>query len=388
MRQFTSIALNTFMELVRQPVFLLLMTCSSAFIVFLAAVPYFGFGDDPKLVTDGALALTLVAGLFGAVISASASLAHEIRSGTALAVLSKPVGRTRFYLAKYAGLAGALALLTYINTISSLMASRMTFDAYDSVDKQSQLIFYGAMALAYLVAGFTNFFLRRPFIADTVLTLVITTTVAFLIIGLMTSRELAFGVWAETDWRLVPASLLILFALWILAGIALACSTRLDMIPTLAICTAVFLLGLMSDYLFGRQARPVWNDNLRAEIEDTSRSLEQRDLLKIIAENYDLDGSGWLEPGEADAISPEDRERMIDSGLGGHWWASMLYTAVPNWQLFWLADALQGSNDPMKGDDRTSIPWSYVGKSLGYMVGYLGAALLVGLILFEDRELS
>ena len=76
------------MELVRQPVFLLLMTCSSAFGVFLACVPYFGFGDDPKLVKDSVLAVMLISGLFGAVLSASASLSREIRSGTALAVLA------------------------------------------------------------------------------------------------------------------------------------------------------------------------------------------------------------------------------------------------------------------------------------------------------------
>ena len=87
MRQFITIASNAFMELVRQPVFLLLLTFSSAFGVFLAAVPYFGFGDDPKLVKDSVLAVMLLAGLFGAVLSASASVAREIRSGTALAVL-------------------------------------------------------------------------------------------------------------------------------------------------------------------------------------------------------------------------------------------------------------------------------------------------------------
>lgn len=100
MRQFGSIAANTFMELVRQPVFLLLMTFSAGFTVFLAVIPVFGFGDDPKMVKDSALAVMLVSGLFGAVVSASASVAREIRQGTALAVLSKPVGRATFVLAK------------------------------------------------------------------------------------------------------------------------------------------------------------------------------------------------------------------------------------------------------------------------------------------------
>src|SRR5580693_9255426 len=130
MRQFVTIAGNAFMELIRQPVFLLLMTLSSLFEVFLACVNYFGFGDEPKLVKNSALAVMLLAGLFGAVLSASASVAREIRSGTALAVLAKPVGRAQFVLAKYTGLALALTLLTYVNMIVALLTSRMAFDAY------------------------------------------------------------------------------------------------------------------------------------------------------------------------------------------------------------------------------------------------------------------
>src|SRR5215475_9431544 len=93
MRQFVTIATNAFMELVRQPVFLLLMTSSAVFEIFLATPYYFAFGDEPKLVKNSTLAVMLLAGLFGAVLSASASLAREIRTGTALAVLSKPDGR-------------------------------------------------------------------------------------------------------------------------------------------------------------------------------------------------------------------------------------------------------------------------------------------------------
>ena len=110
MRQFLTIAANAFMELIRQPVFLLLMTGSVLFELFLAVPYYFAFGDEPKLVENSVLAVMLLAGLFGAVLSASSSLAREIRTGTALAVLSKPVGRAQFLLAKFAGLALALFL--------------------------------------------------------------------------------------------------------------------------------------------------------------------------------------------------------------------------------------------------------------------------------------
>ncbi len=319
MHRFITIAINAFMELIRQPVFLILLTSSAAFTVFLASVPYFGFGEDAKLVKDSVLAVMLLSGLFGAVISASASLAHEIRAGTALTVLSKPVGRAQFLLAKYVGLAGALAVLTYVNTVSSLLASRMTFDAYGDTDLPALGIFAVGVVAAYLLAAAGNFFFRRQFASDAVFALVGLITVAFVVIISFTKQISRAGEESLVDWRLVPAAVLILFALLILAGIALACSTRFEMIPTLAICSGVFLLGLMSDYLFGRRAET------------------------------------------------------------GSWWASIAYAVVPNWQLFWLADALENGK---------VIPWGYVGRAFGYVLGYLGASLALALLLFEDRELS
>lgn len=320
MRQFVTIASNAFMELVRQPVFLLLLTGSAVFEIFLATPYYFAFGDEPKLVENSTLAVMLLAGLLGAVLSASASLAREIRTGTALAVLSKPVGRAQFLVAKYVGLAAALALLTYVNLVAALLASRMAFDAYGSTDMFALGVFALALVAAYLMGGFSNFFLRRPFVSDAVFSLLVMVTLAFVVISFYTKegkpQEFAAGV----DWRLIPAAILILFALWIMAGLALACSARLDTIPTLAICSAFFLVGLMSDYLFGRRAE------------------------------------------------------------AGSWWASVLYTVTPNWQLFWFADVLDTG--------KSTFYWGYVGRAFGYVAGYVGAALTVATLLFEDRELS
>lgn len=240
MRQFSTIAANAFMELIRQPVFLLLMTASVLFEIFLAVPYYFAFGDEPKLVENSALAVMLLSGLFGAVLSASASLAREIRTGTALAVLSKPVGRAQFLLAKFAGVAAALAVLTYVNLIGVLLASWMSFDAYGRTDMVALGIFAAGVALAYGLAGFSNFFLRRPFVSDAVLALLLLVTLAAFVIFQFTRQMQSVGVQAHVDWRLLPAGILVLFALWILAAIALACSTRLDTIPTLAVARRFF----------------------------------------------------------------------------------------------------------------------------------------------------
>ncbi len=320
MRQFVTIAINAFMELVRQPVFLLLMTSAAAFEIFLATPYYFAFGDEPKLVKSSVLAVMLLAGLFGAVLCASASLAREIRSGTALAVLSKPVGRAQFLLAKYVGLAAALSLLTYVNLVAALLTSRMAFDAYGSTDMVALGIFALALIVAYLLGGFSNFFLRRPFVSDAVFSLVFMVTVAFVVISFFNNKGKAQEFATGVDWRLIPAAILILFALWIFAGLALACSTRLEVIPTLAICSGLFLMGLMSQYFFSEKAH------------------------------------------------------------AGSWWASVLYTVMPNWQLFWLADALDTG--------KNVYHWGMVATALGYVVCYVGAILALAVVFFEDRELS
>ncbi len=319
MQQFAAIALNGFMELARQPVVLLLATASALVIVFLASIPYFGFGDDPKLVKDSVLAVMFLSGLFGSILSASNTVAREIRTGTALTLLSKPVGRARYLLARYTGLVVILLVTVYLNMVACLLASRMAYDAYGEADLQALGIFFGAILLAYLAAGFSNYFLRRPFVSDALLCLVIAVTVAFVVINFFDRDGKPQSFAAGIDWRMLNAGALLLFAIWMVAALALACSTRLEMISTLSVCGGFFLVGLMSDYLFGRPA------------------------------------------GE------------------GHFWARMLYLVLPNWQQFWMANGL--------AEGRT-IPWSYVATAFAYAACYSGAALAVGLGLFEDRELS
>ena len=309
------------MEVVQQPVFLLLITCSGFFCVFLSIVPYFGFGDDVQIVKTSLLAVSLITGLLGAVLCASSSVAREIRSGTALAVLSKPVGRARFVLGKYLGLSCALSILTYTNLIACLLASRMAYDAYGSADTFSFGVYcFGGLLASYVIGGFLNYFLQVRFVFTTVIALVALTTSMFAII--LSTEAATTGASADprtVDWRLIQASVLLFFAVLILTALALACSTRLELLPTLAVCSGVLFIGLMSDWLF---------------LEKTEE---------------------------------------------GIWWASLLYTVIPNWQNFWLADVLSG---------KETIPLAYLGQAFLYLLGYTGATLMVALWLFEDRELT
>ncbi len=451
------------MELIRQPVFLLLFTASSSACLFLALIPYVGFGDDPKLAKDGALAVMFLSGLFGAVISASSSVAQEIQTGTALAVLSKPVSRLQFILGKYTGLAAGLTVLCYTNTLSVLLAGRMAFDAYGNPDLVGATIFFGGLALAYMAGGVVNYFLNKPFVPWAVLFTVLAISIGFILIcsidketawrwvdnRLQENEVISFAdLWVfasnkpdmkfgmGVDWRLFKACILILFALWILAAVALACSTRLSWMPSLIICSLVFVMGLMSDYLFGKQAiggtflKPgeliLWHPPAGKEgvftlmelktggvVDATNRPLSVHAFVTGVTNAVaplPQEGSimvGVTQPGKSIALTFErvrdelklGRGRgneghlsfmVLPSGVGtleknnqvvpaGSWWGKMLYVLVPNWQLFWLADAL--------GPDQ-SIPWKYVGTSLLYVIAYLSVMLCLSLVLFEGRELS
>jgi hypothetical protein len=159
----------------------------------------------------------------------------------------------------------------------------MTFDAYGDEDLPGLAIFCGALVLAFAIGGLTNYFVRRPFVSDAVLAVTLMVTLAFVVLLIVPrAAQRAPNEFVGLDWRMVPASALILMALLILAALALACSTRMEIIATLSVCSAVFLLGLVSDYFWGTRA------------------------------------------------------------VHGNIWANVFYTVTPNWQLFWVSDLLEG----------------------------------------------
>ena len=145
----------------------------------------------------------------------------------------------------------ALALLTYVNLVGVLLASRMAFDAYGSTDLFAiGRIFVLAVVLAYLLGGFSNFFLRRPFVSDAVFGLVAMVTVAFVInqffqqagqaAGICHGRGLAAGAGGGADFvRAVDSGG---------AGAGLLDAAGHD--PDPGDLLGAFLLGIMSDYLF------------------------------------------------------------------------------------------------------------------------------------------
>lgn len=252
------IASNAFFELVRQPVFLILLASSVIFIFFLSNIYYFGFGDDQRMVKENGLAVVFLSGLFCAVFGASSTISLEIRTGTALAVLSKPIGRNQFVISKFLGVGAAVTLLSLANLLPLLLISRLAFDVYGEPQFHAIIIFYGSILIAFGVAGFTNYFLGRHFVLDSVLSLLFFVSLAFVIINFTDKNGALQRFGKDIDWRLISIVLLLIFALWMLTAIAVACSTRMELVPSLAVVTLFFIVGLMSDYLFGQSQETIW----------------------------------------------------------------------------------------------------------------------------------
>lgn len=319
MRQITAIAINTFMEIIRQPLYFILLAVGAAAILILGNLYYFGFGDDASLVKNTCLAWIWMTGVFGAAFFASNSIFREIRTGAALTTLSKPVSRLMFILAKFLGICAALGLMTVLLSMNALLSSRMAFDAHGEPEWFALGLFFTAIGIALLLSGYFNFSLGKPFTESATWNLSIAITLSFLLINFLDRNHEWQSFGQGVDWRIAPATLLVLFSIWMLAGIAVACSTRLDWIATLTLCAGIFFVGLVSDYLLGRYA----------------------------------DTSGWMR---------------------------FLYAFTPNWQVFWMADALETTEQ--------RIPMSYLLEALRYTVGYIIGSLTLAVALFENKELS
>lgn len=247
-KQFITIARMTALEASRQPVFLLVSTSAILFIALLPLIVTHVIGDSARIIRDSALALQLVSGLLLACFAATSTITRELRKGTLAAIISKPIPRGLFFLAKFAGVAVIMGSYVIATTLSAMLATRTAAVPF-IYDWWGVGPLFIAVLLAYVVSGLVNFVRRIPFLSRAYATLIFFIIIAFAISARVASRD-----GQTVPWDMLPAGLLIGLATLLLSAFAASLATRLDMIPTLSICLALFLAGLMSDYLFGARA--------------------------------------------------------------------------------------------------------------------------------------
>jgi ABC-2 type transport system permease protein len=263
--KFWGITINSLTETIRQPIYGVLLLATTFLLVLNLSLAGYTFDDDNKLLKDLSLSTMLLCGLFLAAFSAAGVLSREIENKTVLTVVSKPVGRPVFILGKFAGLAGALAIAYYLIGIVFLLTMRHKVMSRGSDQFDMPVIIFGCSAFfgTLLIAAFCNYLYDMQFESTAVTLSLPLMTLALVLVCLIspTWNIQQFGK-DFIDGQIVGAVTLVFAMVMIATAVAVAVSTRLGQVGTLAICTVVLMVGLASDYLFG-DAR---QNNLLAKI--------------------------------------------------------------------------------------------------------------------------
>jgi len=322
LRQLKILAALTTAETMRQPVCLLLTVCGMMLSIMVPLITAHNFGESGRLARDSGLAFQLMFGLILGAYAACASLDREHRSGTAAAILCKPVSRWTYFMAKFFGIVFVVGVFSCCAGLTTLLAERVAarYTTEDGmlIDRLCAWLVILSPIIACGIGGWANYRKQRAFPSTVLLCLPPLLLMATLISGCFTRT----GVWhpfhLQLQWPILVAALLIALGLVMLSAIALALAVRLPLIPTVSICFGLLLTGLASDYAFGP---------------------------------------------------------ALHHGV----WAHGLYTLIPNWQHFWVADAIAGGG---------SVSVAYVARTALYAVLYTTGVLCLGGAAFQHAEVS
>jgi ABC-type transport system involved in multi-copper enzyme maturation permease subunit len=271
----------------------------------------FVFREQIKLVVDSAMATTMVFGLVAAVLCASHTISREMRNGTVLLLLSKPVYRWNFILAKICGIIAALTVFVFICNTASLIAVRVAKDQFQ-LDFTALYIYFGIIFVCAFLGALRNFFYQTSFASTAIFALLVILPFYTLCLNFVPVH----GRMMPLRWDIVPAFILLFFCVWCMGTVTVVFSTRLDMVANLCVCSIIFILGLVSNYFLGKS-------------------------------------SGVI--------------------------ATFFYALLPNWQFFWLADALASNQ---------KIPLTYIFLAFIYTVLYMSFCTIWAMAAFHNRELA
>ena len=251
-----TITKNTFIETLRQPVYAIIIIAALLLFFISPSLTMYTMSDDNKLLREIGLSTLFLASLFIAIFSSSGAVADEIENKTITTVLSKPVQRPIFIISKFLGVSAAVLLAHYICTIGLLMTIR--HGVLESVNEQHDWTVIGTAGVvfvaAFLLSAFLNYVYDWKF-----------TSTAMVLLGIFGTLGMVFLCLIDKQWQFNPqgnginavdvyGSVLLLLAALIIVSLAVAFSSRFNIVATLSACIGIFLLGLISDYVFGRFA--------------------------------------------------------------------------------------------------------------------------------------
>jgi hypothetical protein len=322
-----------------------LITVFGILLTWVAVVlPYFTFGDDYKMFKQIGMDITMLAAVLFGVLAASISISEEIEGRTAITLMSKPINRRQFLIGKFVGILMACAgmsLLLGWNLNWALLAS----PEFDPINKDRAFDAMPAKAKDYLQPMFRAVappYPTRELVRDRMAQAESGWLSAFAeVAGRESIKSPArtvmdgAGMWFGESFAHSLFVLLGFGQVMILVAIATALATRLPFVVNLVLCLVVYFLGHLAPVVV----------KVTEKAQDDPQGSTGARLVGFLGNLFDT-----ILPG-------------LDFFNGGP--AIIRETPLDLW------------------------PFAvYVLTVVGYAVIYTTIALLVGLLLFEDRDLA
>jgi len=446
-----NIARNTLTESLRQPVVFLLVIASGILQILSVwwSAYSMGYRSDPgevtsddKLLFDIGLSTIFVCGMLLTAFISTAVLSREIENKTLLTMVSKPISRASVILGKFLGVAIAVLMAVVVMLIFLMLALRhgVMSTAADTLDGPVLVFGLGAVALSVILATLANFLYGWSFPQMTMLLLVPLSIVALFAVLLLSPNWQPQPIGTDFLPQVTIACVAIAVAILVMTSIAIAASTRLGQVMTIVVCAGVFVLGLLSNYFFGR---PAFTNTPIAVIAATAPQDEFKPTLQNAGDYYiitlvtppDIDlkpGMQFLYGPTANGVglanTPSDEVPSLEVATGSFFppgtpgavvitevkdlhlavrnvgnppakvsrppkendfiflepteinpVAAAAWAITPNLQFFWLVDAISQAR---------SIPLAHLRLVIGYGVLQILTFLALAIMLFESRDVG
>lgn len=339
--QLLAIARNTFFESIRQPVVLVVFVVAALLIIMSNPFAAFTMQDDQRMFIDLGLSTIFICGTLLAAFLATNVVNREIENRTVLTVISKPVGRAPFIVGKYLGVAAAILVVLLDMTLVFMLVERHGTMQTATTPYHLPVLVFGitAVVLSVAIGTWCNYFYGKAFVSTMLFSALPLLAVAYVLSMLFKHNFAAEELSKAFKLNLWMASIAMWMALLVLTAFALAASTRLGQVLTVAATLGIFMLGMLSDWMFGRPAARLADDMARSE----------------------------------QAFSLANPEHWLWLGC------KAAYLVVPNFQVFWLSDAVT---------QKREIPLDYMATLVPYAGLNVVVALAIAVVLFQDRDVG
>ena len=241
------VARGTFREIIRQPVFILMIVAAAVLTLLNMFVPFFAFKDETKMFKDVVLSTVLVAALLLGIWSAANSISEEVEGRTAMTLLSKPIMRWQFILGKYLGIAQAVLAAVVLLGAVTLPATyvKYGYDQKETGGGKLDMFTWAKIGEADVIS-----FQPERF---------------------------------EAAVSLIPSLSLVFLQAAVMASIAVALSTRLPMLVNLVTCFAIYVVGHLMPQLLSGGEQPEFVSFIAKVFASVLPSLDSYDTSAAIA---------------------------------------------------------------------------------------------------------